>query len=77
MAEVGWQQHCRAPRSVPRKGVRSRGRRGSGLLTQESPFIGAHAAPWGWHLHGRESSCGDNHRVADEIQTLRSHGTSA
>lgn len=56
MAEVGWRQHWRALRSVPRSGVRSRGRRGSGMLTQESPFSGAHADPWGWHLHGRDSS---------------------
>lgn len=61
MAEVGWRQHWRALRSVPRSGVRSRGRTGSGMLTQESPFSGAHADhPWGWHLHGRDSSCGYN-----------------
>lgn len=77
MAEVSWQQHWRTLRSVPRSGVRSRGWRASGLLTQESPFSRVHVDPGGWHLHGRDSSCGDSHRVSDENQTLRSNGTGA
>lgn len=76
MAEVGCQQHWRALRSVPRSGVRSRGRRGSGMLTQESPFSGAHADPWGWYLHGRDSSCEYNHRMSDEGETFRDLGKS-
>ena len=52
-AEVGWRQWRWAPRGVPRRGARSRGRRGSGLQTQESPFSGAHAASGSRHLHGQ------------------------
>ena len=52
-AEVGWRQWWWAPRGVPRRGARSRGRRGSGLQTQESPFSGAHAASGSRHLHGQ------------------------